>query len=345
MQPTTGATSGSFTIPTTGETAANVWYRVYLTVVDSGGLTHTTFRDVLPRVVRLTLATSPAALQLRLDGQPVATPLSFDSVVGIVRNLEATSPQTSGSTTYQFLSWSDGGARVHNISTPTVNTTYTASYSATGTGGQRSISVNFVGNDGLSMGAAESAGVVAKANWNNATGATRSTPLALKDETGAATATTVTWSSNNLWNTPITDQVGNRRMMKGYLDTASTGATTVTVSGLPAGAYDVYVYADGDNGGASRTGSYRISGAGITTTTINLTDAANTNFNAAFTQANNSIGNFVRFSINASGFTLTATPGTASSGPLRAPVNGIQIVSTAPPTPDFAIAAAPAAQT
>ena len=73
------------------------------------------------------------------------------------------------------------------------------------------------------------------------------------------------------------------------------------------------MYVDGDNGSASRTGSYRISGAGITTTTINLTDAANTNFNAAFTQANNSNGNFVKFSINASGFTLTATPGTAST--------------------------------
>src|SRR6185503_17534981 len=98
---------------------------------------------------RLTLATSPAALQLRLDGQPVATPLSFDSVAGIVRNLEATSPQTSGSTSYQFMSWSDGGAAVHNISTPTVNTTYTASYSAIVGGGQPSISINFVGDDGL----------------------------------------------------------------------------------------------------------------------------------------------------------------------------------------------------
>ena len=105
--------------------------------------------------------------------------------------------------------------------------------------------------------------------------------------------------------------------------------TTVTVAGLPAGAYDVYVYADGDNGSATRTGGYRISGAGITTTTINLTDAGNTNFNATFTQANNSTGNFVKFSINASGFTLTATPGTSSSGATRAPVNGIQIVSTA----------------
>ena len=33
-------TSGTFTIPTTGETAANVWYRIYLTVRDSAGHAH-----------------------------------------------------------------------------------------------------------------------------------------------------------------------------------------------------------------------------------------------------------------------------------------------------------------
>ena len=178
------------------------------------------------------------------------------------------------------------------------------------------------------MGAAESAGAIAKANWNNAAGATGSTPLALTDETGTATGATVTWWSNAVWNTPIADAAGNRRMMKGYLDTSSSSATTVTVAGLPAGAYDVYLYADGDNASATRTGSYRISGAGITTTTVTLTDVSNTNFNSAFTQANNSAGHFVKFSINASGFMLTATPLTSSDGGLRAPVNGIQIVPT-----------------
>ena len=125
---TTGAGSGSFTIPPTGETSANVWYRIHLTVTDSGGLTHMAQRDVLPRKARLTLATSPGGLQLRLDGQPVATPLSFDSVVGIVRNIEATTPQTSGGSTYEFLSWSDGGAARHDVSTPAANTTYTATF-------------------------------------------------------------------------------------------------------------------------------------------------------------------------------------------------------------------------
>ena len=36
--------------------------------------------------------------------------MTFDSVVGIVRTLEAPTPQTSGGTTYDFVSWSDGGA-------------------------------------------------------------------------------------------------------------------------------------------------------------------------------------------------------------------------------------------
>ena len=38
--------SGTFVIPAAGETAANVWYRIHLTVSDSGGRTHSVFRDV-----------------------------------------------------------------------------------------------------------------------------------------------------------------------------------------------------------------------------------------------------------------------------------------------------------
>jgi hypothetical protein len=127
-------TSGTFTIPTTGETAANVWYRIYLTVRDSAGATRTVQRDVLPRKVTLTLATSPAGLQLRLDGQPIATPTSFEAVIGIVRSLEAAS-QTSGTATYEFVSWSDGGAAAHNVSTPATSTTYTATFRQAATGG------------------------------------------------------------------------------------------------------------------------------------------------------------------------------------------------------------------
>jgi hypothetical protein len=128
MQPTSGVTSGSFPIPTSGETSTNVWYRIHLTVADSAGLTHSSYRDVVPRIVTLALDTSPSGLQVLLDGQPRLTPYSFASVVGMTRSLSAASPQTFNGTTYQFRSWSDGGNATHNISTPSANTTYTAVY-------------------------------------------------------------------------------------------------------------------------------------------------------------------------------------------------------------------------
>jgi glucose/arabinose dehydrogenase len=135
IQPTTGSTSGSFTVPTTGHTEANVWFRIYLTVKDSAGLTHTSQRDVYPRKSQLTFATNPSGLPLSLDGQPITTPMTVDSVVGVIRTLEAPTSVTSGSTTYEFVSWSDGGAAGHTISTPASNTTYTATYRVTGNGG------------------------------------------------------------------------------------------------------------------------------------------------------------------------------------------------------------------
>ena len=127
MPETSGSKSGSFTIPTLEETSANVFYRFHLRVTDSGGLTHSVSRDIQPRKSTITLATNPAALQLRLDGQPVTAPHTFVGVEGIVRSLEAVSPQ---GTSWVFSSWSDGGARVHDISTPTANTTYTAQFLA-----------------------------------------------------------------------------------------------------------------------------------------------------------------------------------------------------------------------
>jgi glucose/arabinose dehydrogenase len=128
VPPTSGVTGGSFVIPTTGETAANVWYRIHLTVRDAGGLTHSTFNDVVPRKSTITLATSPAGLQLTLDGQPLVAPQSVLGVVGIQRTLGAPSPQTVNGTTYELVSWSDGGAATHTVATPASDTTYTATF-------------------------------------------------------------------------------------------------------------------------------------------------------------------------------------------------------------------------
>jgi glucose/arabinose dehydrogenase len=128
IAPTSGVTGGSFVIPRIGETSANVWYRIHLTVRDSGGLTRSTFVDIVPRKVTLTLATSPTGLQVTLDGQPVTAPSSVQAVVGVTRTLGVVSPQTVGGVTYEFVSWSDGGAATHSFNTPGSNTTYTATF-------------------------------------------------------------------------------------------------------------------------------------------------------------------------------------------------------------------------
>lgn len=131
--PVVGVTNGSFIIPTSGETASDVFYRIHLTVTNAAGFSSSTSTDVTPRTSVISLATSPPGLQVTLGGQPFATPLTFTGVVGITRSLGVISPQPLNGANFGFVKWSDGGAAVHGITTPESNTTYTASFIAAGT--------------------------------------------------------------------------------------------------------------------------------------------------------------------------------------------------------------------
>lgn len=126
-----GAAEGSFLIPTTGESAANVWYRVHLTVKDSAGLSHSTFVDVVPRTARITFTTVPSGLKLMLDGGPRTAPFTETGVAGFLRTLGAPSPQTLGGSIYEFVSWSDRGAASHDIITPGLTPGADATWTAT----------------------------------------------------------------------------------------------------------------------------------------------------------------------------------------------------------------------
>lgn len=191
------------------------------------------------------------------------------------------------------------------------------------------ISIDFVGR-GTAMAATEVAGVHPRSHWNAAAGAAQSVPQALVDETGAASGATVSWFASGVWSLPATGASNDLHMMSGYLD--AVGANTIVrIAGLPANAagYTVLVYADGDNSSASRSGIYQLSGSGITTTSIKLTDPANANFTGSYTQASNSAGNYVAFTVQASAFNLTAIPSASTDAYPRAPMNGIQIIPLA----------------
>ena len=126
LAPTSGITSGTFTIADRGETSANVFYRVILTVRDSAGLTHTSSVDVRPLTSVVSIESNVPSAQLTLDGMPITAPFTFTGVEGVIRTLGVVTPQTSGGTSYEFVSWSDGGAATHEIVTPNDDTTFTA---------------------------------------------------------------------------------------------------------------------------------------------------------------------------------------------------------------------------
>jgi hypothetical protein len=186
------------------------------------------------------------------------------------------------------------------------------------------ISVDFVGG-GIAMAATEVAGVVRAAHWNSAPSATGSL-ASLVTSTGSATTAAISWNGENTYQLGIAGAPGDARMMNGYLD--PYGMATVTVSGLPASlttpGYDVYVYANGYvPAGDMRTGSYVVGG-----TTMTLSQAAGTPFSGTYTQAaSGGFGNYLVFrNLTGASFTMTATPGPATSTP-RSPLNGFQIVA------------------
>jgi glucose/arabinose dehydrogenase len=135
--PIEGTCAGSFTIPQTGETSSDTWYEIRLTVTDSGAplgsvaaLAATASVAVLPNTVQLRLESAPRSdLTLTLDDTLLTAPVTTGSVVDFFRGIGAPSPQTGADgRTYTFASWSDGGAAMHAILTPAVDTTYTAAF-------------------------------------------------------------------------------------------------------------------------------------------------------------------------------------------------------------------------
>ncbi len=211
---------------------------------------------------------------------------------------------------------------------------------------QPMISVNFVAptggnNPGISLAPTDVAGVVPLPNWNNVNAPTGgvadiTTGANLVRSTGTATTASVSVTgSPNAWSIPAAQlpNSADGRMMSNYVDTNNTSITSITAVGLLAagftGTYDVYVYAIGDSQ-ANRVGDYTIG-----TQSFRMLD--NTQFNGTFTQVTapggtgpGQSGNFMRFTgLTGDTFTLTAQAAQDING-VRAPINALQIISTAP---------------
>jgi uncharacterized repeat protein (TIGR01451 family) len=114
-----GAT-GSFVAP---DHEYPSYIELRLTATDGGGLTDTKTLRLDPKTWTLGFATSPSGLQLTVGGTTETTPFSRTVIRGSKNSISAPSPQGS----YEFVSWSDGGAIGHDV-VATADATYTATF-------------------------------------------------------------------------------------------------------------------------------------------------------------------------------------------------------------------------
>jgi len=117
--------SGTLTVPDHG---GDFFFEFLLTATDSQGLSRTSTVIIYPRMVQLSLQTSPSGLQVVYDGTAVTAPLTRPVIVGSRHSLHAPSPQAN----YTFESWSDGGAAQHIIQIGTADASYTATFVSSG---------------------------------------------------------------------------------------------------------------------------------------------------------------------------------------------------------------------
>jgi len=120
-----GVVSGSFVAPD-HEYPSHLELR--LTATDSGGLSTTVSRRLDPLTVDLGFASLPLGLAVGLDAETAATPFGRTVIVGSTHTVAAPTTQDLAGNTYEFVGWSDGGARVHQLVAPGTPSTLTAVY-------------------------------------------------------------------------------------------------------------------------------------------------------------------------------------------------------------------------
>ncbi len=106
---------------------ANMRYHITLNVTNKQGQKATASVDIYPKKVQLTFNTDPAGLTLYINDFARPTPYGLETLVGSTVTVDAR-PQTSGGSSYTFVSWSNNRTEKHDIVAPASATTYTATY-------------------------------------------------------------------------------------------------------------------------------------------------------------------------------------------------------------------------
>jgi glucose/arabinose dehydrogenase len=103
-------------------------YIVELTAEDSRGLETTTTRVLTPETSLVRIDSSPQGAPITYGGVEQAAPYEKQSTIGLVTTISAGSSFSQAGSPFEFDSWSDGGARIHNLVVPDQDVTLTAKY-------------------------------------------------------------------------------------------------------------------------------------------------------------------------------------------------------------------------
>ena len=110
------------------------FYEITLTVRDSGGVSGSAKAFLYPQQVDFKVASSPPGAPISYGGRDYAAPFPGPAAIGFKTSISAASSFVSGGRTYQFTGWSDGEARLRDITVPATPTTLTALYADVGGG-------------------------------------------------------------------------------------------------------------------------------------------------------------------------------------------------------------------
>jgi glucose/arabinose dehydrogenase len=106
------STAGSFTIP--GHDYPS-HLKLEFTATDARGLSASKAVEVFPRLIELELRSEPAGIPLTLDDVTAPAPFKGIQIAGGTSGVAAPASAEIGGRHYAFSGWSDGGARIHDV--------------------------------------------------------------------------------------------------------------------------------------------------------------------------------------------------------------------------------------
>jgi glucose/arabinose dehydrogenase/PKD repeat protein len=99
-----------------------------LTATSASGLHATTSVRLDPKTVELTFDSEPSGLRLAVGGEASTTPFTRSVAENSTVGVAAPPNQLLDGFSYDFSSWSDGGAAAHQFTAPSAASTFTATY-------------------------------------------------------------------------------------------------------------------------------------------------------------------------------------------------------------------------